>query len=97
MLQRMDIYTLERCTIEKNDLLEDVKIWKEIGKIRAAVSVSTGSTLEQNQLLRISSTHKAVTMDNVLSGDRFGGYLVDYVIPGRIYNQLYLTREDAVK
>lgn len=97
MLQRMDIFTLERCTIEKNDLFEDVKIWKQIGKIRAAVSVSTGSTLEQNQLLRISSTHKAVTMDNVQVGDRFGGYLVDYVIPGRIYNQLYLTREDAAK
>lgn len=97
MLQRMDIFTLERCTIKKNDLLEDIKVWKEIGKIRAAVSVSTGSTLEQNQLLRISSTHKAVTMDNVQTGDRFGGYLVDYVIPGRIYNQLYLTREDAAK
>ena len=97
MLQRMEIYTLERCTIEKNDLLEDVKIWKQIGKIQAAISASTGSTLEQNQLLRISSTHKAVTMDNVLAGDRFGGYLVDYVIPGRIYNQLYLTREDAAK
>lgn len=97
MLQRMEIYTLERCTIEKNDLLEGVKVWKEIGKIQAAVSVSTGSTLEQNQLLRISSTHRAITMDNVRAGDRFGGYMVDYAIPGRIYNQLYLTREDAAK
>lgn len=97
MLQKMEIYTLERCVIEKNELLEDVKVWKEVGKIRAAVSVSTGGTLEQNQLLRISSTHRAITMDNVLAGDRFGGYLVDFVIPGRIYNQLYLTREDAAK
>ena len=97
MLQRMESYTLERCTIEKNEMFEDVKNWKQIGKIMAAVSVSTGSTLEQNQLLRISSTHKAITMDDVCAGDRFGGYTVDYVVPGRIYNQLYLTREDAAK
>lgn len=97
MLQRMETYTLERCTTEKNDLLEDVKIWKEIGKIRAAVSVSTGSTLETNQIQRISSTHKAITPDDVRAGDRFGGYTVDFAIPGRIYTQLYMTREDASK
>ena len=97
MLQRMESYILERCSVEKNEMLEDVKIWKQIGKIMAAVSVSTGSTLEQNQLLRISSTHKAITMNDVRAGDRFGGYMVDYVIPGRIYNQLFLTREESAK
>ena len=97
MLQRMEKYTLERCTIQKNEMLEDVKIWKRVKEISAAISVSTGSTLEQNQLLRISSTHRAVTMDDVCVGDRFGGYTVDYVISGRIYNQLYLTREDTAK
>ena len=97
MLQRMESYTLERCEIKKNDLLEDVKIWKRIGRIHAAVSVSTGSTLETNQLLRISSTHKAITQDDVRTGDRFGGYIVDFAIPGRIYTQLFLTREDEAR
>lgn len=97
MLQRMDTYTLERCITEKNDLLEDVKIWRQIGKIRAAISVSTGSTLETNQIQRISSTHRAITQDDVRTGDRFGGYTVDFTIPGRIYTQLFLTREDAAK
>lgn len=97
MLQRMDTYTLERCITEKNDLLEDVKIWRQIGKIRAAISVSTGSTLETNQIQRISSTHRAITQDDVRAGDRFGGYTVDFTIPGRIYTQLFLTREDAAK
>ena len=95
MLQRMETYTLERCTSQKNDLLEDVKTWRRIGKIRAAVSVSTGSTLETNQVQRISSTHRAITQDDVRTGDRFGGFIVDFAIPGRIYNQLFLTREEA--
>lgn len=97
MLQRMETYTLERCITEKNDLLEDVKIWRQIGKIRAAISVSTGSTLETNQIQRISSTHRAITQDDVRTGDRFGGYTVDFTIHGRIYTQLFLTREDAAK
>ena len=97
MLQKMETYTLERCITEKNDLLEDVKIWRQIGKIRAAISVSTGSTLETNQIQRISSTHKAITQDDVRAGDRFSGYTVDFTIPGRIYTQLFLSREDAAK
>ena len=97
MLQRMETYTLERCIAKKNDLLEDVKIWQQIKKIRAAISVSTGSTLETNQIQRISSTHKAITQDDVHAGDRFGGYTVDFTIPGRIYTQLFLSREDAAK
>ena len=95
-MQRMRQYRLERAMITKNQLLEDVKTWKRVGTIMAAVSVSTGSAVEANQILRISSTHRAITPDAVQTGDRFGGYVVDYVIPGRTYNQLFLSREDAV-
>ena len=97
MLQRMEEYTLERCTIEKNDMMEDIKIWKEIGTILAAISVATGNIQETNQILRISSTHNAITQSDVKIGDRFGGYNVDYCIPGRRYNRLLLSREDGVR
>lgn len=97
MMQRMQEYTLERCTAIKNELLEDVKEWQPVGKIRAAVSVAAGSTQETNQIQRITSTHTAVTQDEVRTGDRFGGYIVDFVTPGRRYNQLFLTREAEIR
>lgn len=96
MMQRMQQYTLERCTIEKNDLLENIKTWRPVKKIQAAISVSTGSTQELNQIQRITSTHTAVTPDEVKTGDRFGGYTVDFVITGRRYNQLFLSGEAAL-
>ena len=95
MMQRMQTYTLERCSIHKNELLENIKTWQPVKKIRAAISTSTGSTQEINQIHRITSTHTAVTPDDVQTGDRFGGYTVDFVIQGRRYNQLFLTREEA--
>ena len=96
MMQRMQEYTLERCTISKNEHLENIKTWQPVGKILAAISVSAGSTQEINQIQRISSTHTAVTPNEVKTGDRFGGYTVDFVISGRRYNQLFLTREAAL-
>lgn len=93
MMLRMQEYTLERCTISKGELLEDIKTWRPVKKIQAAISVSTGSTQELNQIQRITSTHIAITADEVKTGDRFGGYSVDFVIPGRRFNQLFLTRE----
>ena len=92
----MQQYTLERCTIEKNELLENIKTWRPVKKIQAAISVSTGSAQELNQIQRITSTHTAVTPDEVKTGDRFGGYTVDFVITGRRYNQLFLSREAAL-
>ena len=97
MMQRMESYTLERYTTRLNGLNEQVKAWEPAGTIRAAVSTANGYTSQQNQALRISSTHRAVTPDEVRVGDRFGGYKVDYVIPGRRYSQLFLTREDALR
>lgn len=96
MMLRMQEYTLERCTISKNEHLENIKTWRPVKKIQAAISVSTGSTQELNQIQRITSTHTAVTQDEVKTGDRFGGYTVDFVIPGRRFNQLFLTREAAL-
>lgn len=96
MMQRMQEFTLERCTISKNEHLENIKTWQPIGTIWAAISVSTGSTQELNQIQRITSTHTAVTPDEVRTGDRFGGYTVDFVIPGRRFNQLFLTKEAAL-
>ena len=96
MMQRMQKYALERPEKTKNDLLETVIRYKSAGSIMAAVSEATGATLETNQARRISSTHPAITMNDVRVGDRFGGYVVDYVTPGRVYNQLSLTREEAL-
>ena len=101
MLQRMCAFELLRCTVERNALRENVKIWKQVGTIRAALSVATGSTQELNQALRVSSTHRAVTVDTVEVWDRLRAadgstYIVDYIIPGTPYSQLFLTREDGV-
>ena len=96
MMQRMQKYALERPEKTKNDLLETITRYKPAGSIMAAVSEATGATLETNQARRISSTHTAITMDDVRVGDRFGGYVVDFVTPGRVYSQLSLTREEAL-
>lgn len=100
MMQRMEKLALEHCAITKNELREDVKSWVYAGKIRAAISVATGTTLESNEVLKISSTHRALTPDKKAKiGDRIGGsggFIVDYIIPGRTYDQLFLTREEAL-
>ncbi len=96
MLQRMEIFDLMRPRITQNDLGEEIPVLEKAGRIRAALSAATGSTVEQNQALRISSTHRALTQDDVCVGDRFGGYVVDYVITGTRYTQLFLTKEDAL-
>lgn len=96
MLQRMQKYALTRPRIVQNGMLEEVKTWEPAGNILAAVSTATGSTVEQNQALRISSTHRGITQNDVRVGDRFGGYVVDYVITGTRYTQLFLTKEDSL-
>ena len=96
MLQRMQEFDLLRPRIVVSDLGEEISFCDWIGRISAAVSVVSGSTVEQNQALRISSTHRAVTGDDVRVGDRFGGYVVDYAIPGRRFTQLFLTKEESL-
>lgn len=96
MLQRMETFELMRPRITLNALGEEIPVLESAGKIRAALSAATGSTAEQNQALRISSTHRGLTQDDVRTGDRFGGYVVDYVITGTRYTQLLLTKEDAL-
>lgn len=93
----MEEYALTRAAEALNEWNEREKTWRAAGTIRAAVSTLSGSQQTTNELLRISSTHTALTRDEVKPGDRFGGYRVDYVIPGggRRLNQLFLTREEA--
>lgn len=94
MMQRMKPYTLERKVNRMNDLCEQVASWETVGTIRAAVSVAGGSRNELNQVLRIDSTHTGVTYDDVRTGDRFGGYRVQYVADGTRLRTLYLARDD---
>lgn len=96
MLQRMQEFDLLRPRIVVSDLGEEIRFSDWVGRIFAAVSVVSGSTVEQNQALRISSTHRALTCDDVRVGDRFGGYVVDYAIPGRRFTQLFLTKEESL-
>ena len=96
MMQRMQEFDLLRPRIVVSDLGEEISFHDWIGRISAVVSVVSGSTVEQNQALRISSTHRAVTRDDVRVGDRFGGYVVDYAIPGRRFTQLFLTKEESL-
>lgn len=97
MIQRMQKYTLERKSIRMNELNEQIAEWKPAGSIWAAISVANGSVSELNQILRIDSTHTAVTRDSVQTGDRFGGFRVTYVVQGRRFNTLYLKRDDALE
>lgn len=96
MNARLTEYTLTRAAEAPNAWKERVKSWQEIGTIRAAISTASGSLQTQNDLLRIESTHTAVTWDDVKTGDRFGGFEVTYVIPGgrRRMHQLFLKRVD---
>lgn len=96
MLQRMQRYALTRPRITKNTYGEEIPVYEAAGSILAAISTATGGTAEQNQALRVNSTHRALTQDDVRTGDRFGGYIVDYVITGTRYTQLLLTKEDAL-
>ena len=96
MMQNMVEYELLRPVQAKNSLLESVTEYESAGTILAAVSVAAGSTLEVNQLQRINSTHRALTPNDVRVGDKFGSYKVDFTIQGRVYRQLFLTREDGL-
>ncbi len=96
MIARMEQYELMRAAETPNAWKERVKSWQQIGTIKAAISTASGALQTQNELLRIESTHTAVTWDNVKTGDRFGGFEVTYVIPGgrRRMHQLFLKRVD---
>lgn len=96
MLQRMEVFEHLRPEISVNAMGEEVKIFRSVGKVQAAVSAITGSTVEQNQALRISSTHRALTQDDVRTGDKLSGYVVDYVIAGTRYTQLFLSKEEPM-
>lgn len=96
MNQRMEKYDLYRPVITINSLREEVKSFRRVGTVHAALSVTTGSTVEQNQVLRVSSTHRGLTQDDVRTGDKLGEYVVDYVITGPRYTQLFLTKEAAL-
>lgn len=96
MKQKMQAFELMRPERETNAWSEEKQVYRPVGIIHAALSVADGRTQEQNQTLRVSSTHRALTRDDVRVGDRFGGYVVDYVITGTRYTQLMLSREEAL-
>ena len=99
MIQRMQTYDLTRAVTTTNAWQEVEKTFETVGTIDVAVSVSSGSTLAQNDVLRISSTHTGLTYStSVQVGDRFGGYIVDYIIEGsgRRMAQLFLTKGEAL-
>ena len=93
----MDVYDRMRPVEGTNAWHEKLAEWQVAGTVRAALSTASGALGEQNELLRIESTHTAVTHDAVGTGDRLrskGGevYEVTYVIPGtrRRMAQLFL-------
>lgn len=103
MMQRMQTLTRLRLGVRVNRLAEEVRAWEELDSIPAALSVISGSSLELNQALRLSSTHRALTTaTDVRVYDRLQlpgsgeTWSVDYIIPGRPYSQLFLTRTDEV-
>ena len=107
-------YRLEPCDLYRetqtvNAMKETVTAWSKVGTIRAAISAATGGTVQRvNDLMRVESTHTAVTWDAVQIGDRLRrteedtgsgtGFQVLYIIPGgrRKLNQLFLKRTDDV-
>lgn len=101
MNARLEPYTLLRAEETANGWNEAVKNWQSAGTVKAAVSTAGGALQTQNELLRIESTHTAVTWDAVKTGERLRAsdgavYEVTYVIPGtrRRMAQLFLKRVD---
>ena len=102
MNQRMEYFDLLRPQTETNDWNEQLREWKRVQTIRAAVSVGGGGIKEKDELLRVESTHTGITHADVQPGDRLrpvrGGdaYRVDYVMRGPRFHQLMLSREAGV-
>ena len=78
-----------------NDLYETVVTWEPAGTIRAAVSVATGSTAEVNRSSAYSPRTRPSPKTTCAWATASGGYLVDFVIEGTRWRQLFLSREDA--
>ncbi len=102
MNARLEPFTLLKPAETANAWKEGVIAWQASGTIRAAVSTGGGSLNTQNELLRIDSTHTAVTWDDVKTGERIrrdgeAPFEVTYVIPGgrRRMNQLFLKVVEA--
>lgn len=102
MNQRMDEYALLRDAGGMNAMREHVEDWQTAGIIHAAISTGGGSLQAVNELLRVESTHTAVTGDAVAIGERLRAedgteYLCTYAIPGerRRLNLLYLKAVTA--
>ncbi len=103
---RMQALTLYRRAETVNALREKQTSWQEAGTVRCAISEGTGGGLAAtNDLMRIDSTHTAVTWDAVQPGERLReagsdgsgtGYEVLKVIDGgrRRMHQLFLKRVD---
>lgn len=102
MNQRMEYFDILRPETVTNDWNEQVREWKRVKTIRAAVSVGGGGIKEKNELLRVESTHTGLTHADVQPGDRLrpvrGGdvYKVTYVLRGPRYRQLMLAKEAGV-
>lgn len=96
MLQSMKSYQLERRTVTRNAWNEDVVSYTPVGDVEVAVSVATGATVTSNEVLKVKSSHRGLTLCDVRVGDRFGGFTVDYVTDARQYRLLYLSKEEAV-
>lgn len=108
MNARLEPCVLTRKAERLNGWNEEEAEWQEAGTVRAAISAGTGGGLMTvNELLRIESTHTAVTWDDVRVGDRIRatdddgsgtGWEVVYRIDGgrRRMHQLFLKRVDEV-
>lgn len=108
MNQRLEPYALTRKAERLNGWKEEEAEWQGVGTVRAAISAGTGGGLRQtNDLMRIESTHTAVTWDDVKVGDRLRsqgddgsgtGFEVVYRIDGgmRRMHQLFLRRVEEI-
>ena len=109
MNARLEPYVLTRKAERLNGYLESVAEWQAQGTVRAAISAGTGGGLQStNDLMRIESTHTAVTWDDVKVGDRLRapnddgsgtGWEVVYRIDGgrRRMHQLFLKRVEFME
>lgn len=93
----MDVYDRMRLVEGTNAWHEKLAEWQAAGTVRAALSTANGALQAKNELLRIESTHTAVTRDAVKTGERLRArsgetYDVTYVIPGtrRRLTQVFL-------
>ena len=91
MEQRMKFYTLRRPTLQRDEYGQEIKTYKDIGNIKAFISVKNESEYTANNQFIEKFDYIGITNNkSILREDLVGDYEVVHVVETRRKNYLYL-------